>query len=641
MERKSTIEEYLQVKSSLEPNEQGLKEDGNTDKDENEELLQKEREDANEKTHLEKIFHRLGNNLETSKKKKLGKIYKKFIINEKLTNRKIKEDSGKCLLCFMFQIFLPIIEIVNLIGIFSIISVMNCCFSLFMNSVKTFLGMGDVYKLNFYKELYYQSMNEPIDFNVMFFMSFLGDLFLKSGGFIFSSLIFLVINIGAFFMIDNFDFKNNTKDSDEIDYYNFFNLIYIFLFYIVLFIGVGGSSMLSQRILVDSYEKLKKFYEKTESVKYRLKKKETIQQIYEVGTSNYLQNALLEKENYDDDEEEEQKNVEESSSSDEEEEENNIIEIKEDNKGKKEKDNIIEVNENQIEKIEEVGEQKKEEKKEKKKEKKKERVSEGKFDYFFLICITTIIGYFGKYYFSSILGFQLFNKETDKNYRYFFYYIMIIYAASIIISFLLYGLFCFIFDISKKKKDKDKEKEKKKEKKDSFSAYQFLGFTIYKETLSTTKEQKRGNFCLLCESIKNCCDAIVCKANCNFICCDRFNTLKCCCCCCCPEYNEEDYIPNQYLFCYCYQGRRIQNWFHNFLVNKTQEALIPYMTQYFFLQLFVLGFNKAYNERDSNDTLDENLNFLKVFIITFCLFFYITITFSFFSSDNLNYILII
>ena len=75
MERKSTIEEYLQVKSSLEPNEQGLKEDGNTDKDENEELLQKEREDANEKTHLEKIFHRLGNNLETSKKKKLGKIY--------------------------------------------------------------------------------------------------------------------------------------------------------------------------------------------------------------------------------------------------------------------------------------------------------------------------------------------------------------------------------------------------------------------------------------------------------------------------------------------------------------------------------------------------------------------------------------
>jgi len=43
----------------------------------------------------------------------------------------------------------------------------------------------------------------------------------------------------------------------------------------------------------------------------------------------------------------------------------------------------------------------KDEKGDHKKDKKgnKKSKTEGKFDYFFLICITTIIGYFGKYYF--------------------------------------------------------------------------------------------------------------------------------------------------------------------------------------------------------------------------------------------------
>ena len=107
-----------------------------------------------------------------------------------------------------------------------------------------------------------------------------------------------------------------------------------------------------------------------------------------------------------------------------------------------------------------------------------------------------------------------------------------------------------------------------------------------------------------------------------------------CCCCCCPEFKEDDYKQNDFLFCYCYQGQKKQKWFHSFLVNKTQEALIPYMTQYFFLQLFVIGFDKAYNERESKDKLSDNLDSLKVFIITFCVFFYITITFSVFSGED-------
>ena len=112
-----------------------------TDTDEIEKLLSEERRDIDEKSHLEKTFKRLGMELQVSNKKTLGKIYKKYIINDNLINRKIKDTSGSCCVCLMFQIFLPIMEIINLIGIFAIISVMNCCFALLKNSFKSFFRL--------------------------------------------------------------------------------------------------------------------------------------------------------------------------------------------------------------------------------------------------------------------------------------------------------------------------------------------------------------------------------------------------------------------------------------------------------------------------------------------------------------------
>ena len=642
---------------------QDLKNEEEANKDETESLLVKERNDTDEKSHLEKIFKRIENELENADKKKLSKIYKKYISHEKLSNRKIRKKSGKVLLCFMFQILLPVMEIINLIGIFSIISVMNCCFNLFINSVKSYLGFGGEYNLYFYKEFYDQSMSEAIDFNVMFFMGFIGDFLLKATGFIYSSFLFLFINFSSFFMIDSFEFKNNIKSENEeseetpsIETYNFFNIIYILIFYLLLFIGVGGSAMLSQQILVDSHDKLKRYFDREE--KERKIEEKLQKEAAKLGRTLTIYDRKITDEDSDkSDEDLDEEKIEEVK--------DNVVEIKEEKnesdknvlieeekidnnikiiEDKNENDNIVKVDENIIEKIEEVGEIKEKEeigkdkeKKDKTKKKKKNKVkrkTEGKFDYFFMVCITTIIGYFGKYYFCNILGYQLFENKEKTNYKYFYYYVMIIYGTCIILSILIYGLFSFIFRSPRKKKD---DKNKKKVREDSYGVYQIFGFTIYKETLNTNNEPKQNNFCLCCETIRNCCDEIVCKANCNFIFCDKGDDIDCGCCCCCPEYNEEDYTPNQFLFCYFYQGKRKQKWFHSFLVNKTQEELIPYMTQYFFLQIFVIGFNKTYEERESDEGLNDNLNFLKVFIITFCLFFYITITFSYFSSEFIDY----
>ena len=59
-----------------------------------------------------------------------------------------------------------------------------------------------------------------------------------------------------------------------------------------------------------------------------------------------------------------------------------------------------------------------------------------------MICLTTIIGYLGKYSMNLFLNFilsRIYNDNYDK--RLFLYYIMGLYAISIILSIILYQLF--------------------------------------------------------------------------------------------------------------------------------------------------------------------------------------------------------
>ena len=649
-------------------------------KDENDPLYP-ERSELNEKKHLQITLLRIEKELNDSKKKRINSVYKKYIINEELTNRRVRKTLSRSFLCCAFQIFLPIIEIINLIGIFIVISIMNTMFTLLWNSIKSYslFNLGGQYNLNFYKELYNDSMNQTIDFNIMFFMNFLGDMMLKSKGFVISSFLFLVINWICFFWVYNFTFKDNkeSEPQQEPETYTFFNILFILGFFLLLFVGVGGSSMLSQQILLDSYEKLNIYSrKKSKKEKASLERKEKMKKLEEENKMNDSEYKELLKEDKKAEEEEEDSDIEEESDEnddeekeeeedeDDEEEFPKISNNKEEDKDKDKKEEIIPVKEpeeennniitndiknekdhieKKLENIEEVGQEHKEnsdkDKKEEdkngddakdkdKKKHKKNDLENSKFNYFFLICIITIISYIGKYYFTCILGYRLFKDQTSSSkYLNYFLYLIIIYSACILISIVLYGLFSFIF----------RTKEKKEvEKKDFYSVFQLLGFTLYKETLSTTNKPKQGGFCLLCESFKDCFNKIVIFPLCNFICCNQLteestDNMCTCCCCCCPDYNVEDYHRNNVIFCYCYQERRINKWFHSFLVNKTQKAIIPYMIQYFFLRLFMMGFDKAYDESITEDT-GEKSNSFGLFAISFFFFFYITFTFSYFSG---------
>jgi phage-related minor tail protein len=216
------------------------------------------------------------------------------------------------------------------------------------------------------------------------------------------------------------------------------------------------------------------------------------------GKTQDLGNKLLDDKEANYEEKEDDENNEENEEESDSDSDDSIEEEKKDEKEKCDKKKKEEKQEDKKDKDEKGGNEEK--------KKPNKRKTEGLFDYFFLICITTIIGFFGKYYLCNILGYQIFNKDNMKNYKYFYYYIMIIYVSSIIVSLLLYGLFSFMF-IPKKKKKEDK--------KDQYSLYQIFGFTIYKESLSTTNEQEHNNLCLCCESIRDCCDYILCYTNCT------------------------------------------------------------------------------------------------------------------------------
>ena len=279
--------------------------------------------------------------------------------------------------------------------------------------------------------------------------------------------------------------------------------------------------------------------------------------------------------------------------------------------------------------------QKEEKKAQREKERKTQRVKidekrdNNKFDFFFIICLITTIGYLGKYSTNILLNLFLeyiHGKDYDK--KTYMIYIMIIYGISIFMTFLLYTIFkCSIFEYDEKKEDNKYEKQIK--------ISQICGYIIYSEKKKNQQSQKR-NCCtlLFCENMQNCCNETFCKLF------EKRDKDKdkdnppCNCSCC--SYNEDDYNKDIEEFCYCYKIHRKSYWCNKFLTNKTQREIFPYMLLYFLLQLTTIGFEKHY-EKHKNQ-IAHIKTWFTTFISTFILFFYYTLSFKriFFDENKVN-----
>ena len=146
-----------------------------------------------------------------------------------------------------------------------------------------------------------------------------------------------------------------------------------------------------------------------------------------------------------------------------------------------------------------------EKQKQKKLEERLNKKEKNKFDFFFMICIITIIGYLGKYGMNLLLDNLLQNYiYKDKNYdkRFFLYYIMGLYAISLILSVLLYQVFKMsIFEYDTKKNGKDEK---------IINICQICGYIIYTEKKKPKSPPKKNCCTLCCENLQNCCNKTFC-----------------------------------------------------------------------------------------------------------------------------------
>ena len=328
----------------------------------------------------------------------------------------------------------------------------------------------------------------------------------------------------------------------------------------------------------------------------------------------------------------------------------------------------------------------------------------------------------------SITNKGLFDSLTNNIYKdgqNSFYIIIIIYGACIAASILLYSFFVCIFDKRKKKQDEGLQKN-------NYRICEICGYIIYSQNITLNLHPP---FCecfkLLGETFQNCLSMVaisIGECRCCRICNDcngedekeenndnpKENNIdnnsenkndsknnhddkidinnensndndknkekkkkkkdyeQCCNCCC--QYKENDFRKNKQFFCYCYQAQRKYYWFNQFLTNDIQKKLVPFLVEYFILQIIISAFEKKYflqfednyetisnntntsnariiyfnnflnntsNYRDSNDSNDlimnEDYSFL-TFIVSFFLFFYFTLSFArivkFFKEEN-------
>ena len=651
----------------------------------------KREEKKKEKLELLKIIKRLEEDLESDEFENLDELYEPYINNEEISKRDIKPNTTRCSLIFMFYVISPAFSIINLIGIYESITILKIIFKLLKNSVIYYFkylrndkdqliifsiqDFNDNY--NFYNLFYEDTKKETFDFNLMMLSGFLGDIILKSKGFRVSTIIFFIMNSISIFLIRSFGFLEYNEDYST---YSFFQILYLFLCWILLFIGVGASTLLSQQIIVDSNSKYNKYLiilnEKSEKKWEQKKEKwESMKKEIERKTKYFSDNSddLISTNEIINDSElgKSKKNYGQNKSKiKEEDEEKNLIDINDNKNNNKE----FEIEKISIDKDDENIPVKKENFNRKKEEriKKKEKNSKNKSDSFFMICLTTIISYFLKYFLNIIISvenenrieeymnmtkcknescyekliknvnlsitdsvlYENLKKKIYEDDQYSFYFIIIIYSGSIILSIILYSIFVCIF--SKSEKDKNKEG-------DNYQVCEICGYTIYSEDIILKYNPPCcENLWLFCKTIQNCLGLVMCSC------------YQCCCnICgaddvnyfsntdhggCCGEYKNENYDKNKEFFCYCYQVKRKQKWFNKFITSDIQVKILPYMIEYFFIQIMTIAFEKQYLNFDAQSevnhvnkskliTIDNFYTFI-TFILTFFLFFYCSLSFN-------------
>ena len=263
--------------------------------DENQILISEEEKKIKEKNKLADILLSLNKDLTKDENQTIIDVYKDYYNADEITMRELKNGLNDCLLCFMFYFIIPLSSMIYLLGVFEIKSIMNAILVVMKNSMAKYFNKNLFSKdvtldfnedYNFYNILLTNSINISPDFNLIMIMDFLGCILLKAKGFKISAFIFLLVNSISIFFIYFFDFNDYNDDN----VYSLNKLLYLLLFFISLFVGVGSSALLSQYILIDSFLKLKYHLQEKHRNKYvflendeKKEQRESIKKIWKIN----------------------------------------------------------------------------------------------------------------------------------------------------------------------------------------------------------------------------------------------------------------------------------------------------------------------------------------------------------------------
>ena len=574
--------------------------DNNID-DENEELIKENKRKLGIKKDLIEVLQEVTNYLNKDENipKSISEIYDIFIDNDFITKSHLKDKVNDCLLKFMFFVVGPAFGIIYLIGIFQIKALMNALLELIKKSFFDFLkcrfrekceitiseNEDNVY--DFYNYFYNYSTNENIDFNLMMITGAIGNILIKWIGFKGSSGVLCIFTFLSILWIINFDFNFKDKDEKIFDY-NLLKILNILFIYLLLLIGIGGSSLLSHQILIESHLKYKNYLinklrnDLNNNEKMEVEKMEEMPDLNLGLIINNTVNArsigskksLIQSEDINIDKDANMKRY-------------NTFNPKEITDEKRQK--ILEERLNKKEK--------------------------NKFDFFFMICITTIFGYLGRYGMNCLLknileNYIFGNENFDK--RVFMFCIMGLYAVSLIFSIIVYQIYKWsIFEYDRKNENKNKK---------TIKISQICGYIIYTETKNPKNPAKKNCCRLCCESQQNCCNETFCNLISIFGCSDDNPDCYCSCMCKQCKYNLDDYGKNKEVFRYCYKAERKCLWCNKFMTNDTQKRIFPFMIEYFILQLTTIGFEKHYEKYKNQNDIINSYTWILVFIGTFIFF---------------------
>ena len=475
--------------------------------------------------------------------------------------------------------------IFNLIGVYQLIWIYKATRKEMINGMKNFLFKKNNPENNYEN---YMFSNFP-DFNLIFLSSMFGNIFLKSFGFIFSSILFMIINSFIIFFFNSFNFKERK--------YDFYKILELFIYFFLIFIGVGSVSLFAHQIYFDGLRKY---------LNYRKGK-----------------NKVLEEENENDENKENIKNNENKNDN-----ESENIEIKLNEKlinQETDNDNII--NENNKTNI---------------LKKKKSKPS-----FFSYLCFTIIPSYLINVGINFILKV---NNFFDK----FFLMSILIYIICTVISIIIYCIYLQVF-INEKKNQEIKDKEIKIFRLFGYIIYCEKKIQKYKKEDNKINNNnitnKEENEDIIIKNTNNndnksyndCCYSLRLglrkfyhksheKKSIHFTQCLSSENCKegeCCicfCCCniCCSSTELSEINQGDEQFCYCYKVQRKFSWCCDLLFKNEILDLILFDI---FLEILTIGFEKKLNKK-LNQNLENNkfkTNFITLIIyllfFLFCAFY--------------------